>query len=243
MKPSILILIVLFGLTTEISCQYRYYYGVEAGTVFTSSLIEKGEIISGAPNFMGKQCSFILGREFGKHLTLESGLNLLRNYESFRIRDYKASNDYNSWFEIPLKLSLFLGDPGRRIHYFSSLGIQYSYSYSGGGTSIREFPGTGESLKIEHSSIPGDYLLVRGAIGIRYRIVDELYLLLSAGASFGFRDVREYTITYLQDDVVLENAVVPSLGEYQNIMLGLTYPLGKGARLAGSAYNKVTGYE
>lgn len=182
---------------------------------------------------------FSLRKELGKTFSLEAGIFGLDFYDSFQRGDIRVHTNSHTPFVFPLKLNISKRLISERLFLYSSLGAQYFVTYGGGGSGVRYLPGENESLKQEHWSGFGHHVQLISSLGLRYKVVDELLLSLSVGYAHGFKNVRHYYLTYMIDDVVIEEMQAESQGNYWDITMGLSYPLGRGFMLLGSAYNRL----
>ncbi len=238
MKPSIIILLLF--LSSSLYSQHRTFYTLEAGLT-SAGLLDTGisEISSIRNYYPGTKVGLHLRKEIGKTFSLEAGINRVEINDSFKAGIIGLYTDSDFRFVFPVKLNIGKSLYSDRLFLFSSLGAQYYRSFRGSGGGLKAIPRTNEYIQVEYMSTDGNHFQVIGSLGLRYRLVDEMLLTLSAGYSHGFKTLKNYDITHLIRDIVIETAQAESRGTYWDITLGLSYPLGRGLRLLGSAYNRL----
>jgi hypothetical protein len=227
-------------ISQSLHSQRKTYFGAEGSFTFPRLLHVNNEVISYEFEPNGKECSIILGRKISKNFRLETGATYHIYSEIFRIENspYVNVGSFQT-YSIPLRLMVSNDNLSKRTMLFASVGTVMVLGDGGTGSSGVLDCATNLKLSGEYESKEPFYALLEGRAGVQYKIVDELRLSLSVGFYYGFKRIRDYELVFSQEDLIIQSLKTYSKGEYWNIMMGFTYPLGRVRNLLREAYNSV----
>lgn len=237
------VLTILFVLTFSIAAGQKYtYFGGGIGLISSRFQLNENLSIRSPTIINGGSYDVYLRQDMTDFLAIELGYSW-RNYDSEFLLpgDSYAYPSVGLWSHlIPINIDIGVDVLKDRISLFASFGYLIC---------VKQYTGSGSNMPYNHNGdsiiIQWDYIaesdhssLFTIGIGTRVRILDELRFEVELGYAFGFKDQREYELTYWDQYGIPHVQNTTYKGEYWRLKFGLSYPIQRMIAIAQSGISK-----
>ncbi len=190
----------------------------------------------------GGTYEFHLRQEISSIISMELGYAYRSYFQSFGLRkdQFQSMGQFNT-HQIPLKGNLDVYLYKDVISVYASFGYMFNIEVSPSVSNVitsfhqEDFVKT-EWVLLPKSKYRSTFLINTGA---RIRLIEELQFEVELGRAFGFKDVRIYNLTYLDNSNSLKTFTVNDRCNYWYFKFGLSYPIQRVGEMAGYAISKL----
>ena len=237
-------LLILCLLTNGILFAQKYtYFQVQFGYSSTGlNMPENTPRIYNPWYSGGGTYEFHLRQEISSIVSLESGYSHRSYSQSFGLsKDHFQSIGQFNTHQIPLKGNLDVFLYKDFISLYASFGYMFNIEVSPSVSNIRTSFHQEDFVKTEWILLPeskyrSSFLM---NTGVRLRLFEELLFEIELGRAFGFRDVRIYNLSYLDNSNSLKTLTINDRCNYWYFKFGLSYPLQRVGEMVGYAISKL----